>query len=91
VNTPVQYRKNGDLVELRGFIAGGTIGAPAFILPVGFRPYQANENFIVDSNSSAFGRILVLKGGANPGEVRPNPPSVAAFVCLSGIRFSTVA
>jgi hypothetical protein len=33
-----QYRKIGDMVQLRGGIAGGTLNAIAFTLPVGFRP-----------------------------------------------------
>ncbi len=33
-----QYRKNGDVVELRGLIKNGTLGSSAFTLPVGFRP-----------------------------------------------------
>lgn len=35
---PVQYRKIGDLIYLRGRMANGTLGATAFHLPLGFRP-----------------------------------------------------
>jgi hypothetical protein len=34
----MQYRKVGDMVELRGVIRGGTAGTVAFTLPAGFRP-----------------------------------------------------
>lgn len=34
----VQYRKNGDVVEMRGVMKNGSLGAPAFTLPAGFRP-----------------------------------------------------
>jgi hypothetical protein len=34
----MQYRINGDNVELRGVVVGGTNPAVAFTLPVGFRP-----------------------------------------------------
>jgi len=36
--SPVQYRKMGDMVYLRGNATGGTVGTVAFTLPVGFRP-----------------------------------------------------
>lgn len=34
----MQYRKVGDMVQLRGTIAAGTVTAVGFTLPVGFRP-----------------------------------------------------
>lgn len=47
VNSPssqnVQYRKRGDIIDLRGRMRTGTIGAAAFTLPVGFRPLQLAE------------------------------------------------
>jgi hypothetical protein len=33
-----QYRKVGDVVQVRGVIKSGTVGSIAFTLPVGFRP-----------------------------------------------------
>jgi hypothetical protein len=33
-----QYRKWGDMVQLRGFLQNGTAGTVAFNLPAGFRP-----------------------------------------------------
>jgi len=33
-----EYRKVGDMVQLRGNIKGGTLDAAGFTLPVGFRP-----------------------------------------------------
>ena len=33
-----QYRKRGDIVEVRGLIKNGVIGTQAFTLPAGFRP-----------------------------------------------------
>jgi len=35
-----QYRKIGDIVQIRGVINSGTIGSPAFNLPSGFRPLK---------------------------------------------------
>lgn len=39
---PVQYRKVGDEVQLRGFMSTGTMSAVAFTLPAGFRPLFIN-------------------------------------------------
>lgn len=56
-----QYRRVGDVVELRGVIAGGTIGLACFQLPVGFRP-PANVNFACES-AAAHGAFAVTATG----------------------------
>jgi len=35
---PMQYRKIGDMVQLRGVIKSGALNTVAFTLPAGFRP-----------------------------------------------------
>ncbi len=57
----VQYRKQGDMVQVRGLFRTGAVGSTVFTLPVGFRP-PASLGFVVDSNS-AFGRINVDPSG----------------------------
>jgi hypothetical protein len=37
-NQAVQYRKVGDMVQMRGLMKSGTIGLASFTLPSGFRP-----------------------------------------------------
>lgn len=69
----VQYRRVGDVVEIRGVIAGGTIGLAAFVLPVGFRPPAALV-FATDSNL-AFGQFSIAANGT----VTPNV-GAAAYV-----------
>lgn len=50
----VQYRKVGDMVQIRGRMDGGTSGFVAyFLLPVGFRPPYLMQS-----------AIAVVKGGA---------------------------
>jgi hypothetical protein len=39
-NMAPQYRKQGDLVNIRGTISGGAPGSTIATLPVGFRPVQ---------------------------------------------------
>jgi hypothetical protein len=50
----MQYRKVGDVVELRGMIGSGTPGASAFTLPTGFRP-PANIRFAAISTGVTLG------------------------------------
>lgn len=47
----VQYRKVGDLVEVRGAMKDGTNNTTAFTLPAGFRP-PADMDFICRDNSA---------------------------------------
>lgn len=47
-----QYRAVGDMVQVRGLIAGGTSGTTAFTLPVGFRP-PGHIQFAQTSNATA--------------------------------------
>jgi hypothetical protein len=56
-----QYRRVGDMVELRGVIAAGVIGLACFQLPVGFRP-PANVNFACES-AAAHGAFAVTALG----------------------------
>jgi len=82
-HTP-QYRKLGDVVEIRGLIKSGATGS-AFTLPAGFRPFQSDETFAVVANN-AFGQVSI-SASTGIGTVTGS----ATFTYLSGIRFSTVA
>lgn len=76
-----QYRKNGDVVELRGHIKNGTLGTSAFTLPAGFRPPAllefdgqygtATSYLVVNTNGT-----VVINSGAN------------TYVGLNRIQFS---
>jgi hypothetical protein len=79
---PVQYRKIGDIVFLRGLTAGGTPTLPIFTLPAGFRsPYTLHVAFA--SNAAAvYGHVK------NNGEVTPSG-GATAWVDLSSVQFST--
>lgn len=80
----VQYRRTGDVVELRGAIFGGTVPSAAFTLPAGFRPNR-EETFAVPSNP------IGLLSVATTGVVTPGAPGTTGFFYLSGVRFSTSA
>lgn len=63
-----QYRKVGDIVTVRGGIAGGTIPTNAFVLPAGFRPPAAFQSIqagwatvfgVVQFNSSDGGCYII--------------------------------
>lgn len=68
-----QYRKTGDVVEMRGVMKSGAIGGVAFILPVGFRP---PADFLFPSvSNSAFGYLWVTA----LGQVTPAVGSPVSF------------
>lgn len=76
------YRKVGDMVQLRGLIKLGTIGAAAFTLPVGFRPPA--DLLFSSADAGVVGEILVTSGGA----VTPSNTN-NTYQSLSAIQFST--
>jgi hypothetical protein len=79
-----QYRKIGDIVYLRGLIAGGASATTAFTLPVGFRP-PSSLLFAVDKETLTHGRLDVLSSG----NVAPSwLAGSSAYFGLDGIQFS---
>ena len=56
-----QYRKVGDIVELRGTVKDGTLGTAIFTLPVGYRPAK-NTNLSTVANN-AFGYAYINTDG----------------------------
>lgn len=67
-------------VHLKGMVKSGTVGAPIFALPAGYRP-AANCIFAIDSNS-AYGNIWIESGG----NVTINTGS-NTWAALGGITF----
>lgn len=81
----VQYRKEGDVVRIRGHCQNGT--APpsvVFTLPAGFRP-PATENIFATISNNALGQIYIDGGGGVYAWVGTN-----AFIELN-CSFSTSA
>ena len=60
---PMEYRKWGDTVWLRGLVGGGGAGTNIFTLPVGFRPPFALGFAVPAGLPSAFGQIVVNANG----------------------------
>lgn len=58
----VQYRKIGDIVYVRGLMAGGALSTICFQLPVGFRP-PAHMQF-PSSSSGAIATLQINNDGA---------------------------
>lgn len=79
-----QYRKIGDVVELRGVVKSGAASSSVFTLPAGFRPPAANQFATVAGG--AFGYITCRSDGTVTADVG----STASFD-LAPCRFSTVA
>lgn len=85
---PVMYRKIGDIVYLRGLMAGtgAVVGATAFTLPVGFRPH-AQLMFVAEHGSIQHGATVV----ATDGTVAPIHGVVdgnMGYWSVSNIKFS---
>ena len=71
----VMFRKENDLVRIRGAMKNGTItdGTVVFVLPPGYRP-PTNHNFATES-AGAFARFFVTPNG----EVTISGASAASF------------
>lgn len=80
----VQYRKVGDMVQIRGAVKSGAFFSQAFLLPVGFRPpADLDFNAYSDNGSaiyiSAF--TVVVGGSVTPNWGAPAPLSRFSLQC----------
>ena len=67
----VQYRKVGDMVQMRGMMGSGTMGQTAFTLPVGFRPPALVMGSTGSYNTGSF-TWVVARFDCNPdGRIVP--------------------
>ncbi|MBM7518267.1 hypothetical protein [Nocardioides nitrophenolicus] len=83
---PVQYRRIGTRVQLRGFMRSGAINAVAFTLPAGFRPVArlyADHAWPVMSNGNALGVVSADGSNGNFVPVAGDP----AWIDLSPITY----
>lgn len=76
-----QFRKVGDMVNIRGFIKGGTSNSVVFTLPVGYRPLK-NISFPISGpplNINAFTPSISVQFNGNVAiyDVASGPVSVA--------------
>jgi hypothetical protein len=83
-----QYRRVGDMVQVRGLIKSGTI-AVIFNLPAGFRP-PAFAIFQQECNPTKSCRIDVY-GNGNVTLVAYDAGGGNGYVSLDGISFSVTA
>lgn len=80
-----QYRKRGDMVDIRGVVKGGAGLVPIFNLPTGFRP-PMQEQFACESGN-AHANVEIRPNG----DVVLNFPTAANNPALSiQLSFSTV-
>jgi hypothetical protein len=82
---PVEYRKVGDRVEMRGLAKSGS--GTVFTLPAGFRP-GSQEIFACDAASNTHARVDVDTSG---NVIYQGGGTGATYLSLSGISFSTTA
>lgn len=77
------YMKDSDgFVNLRGLIKGGSLGAAAFTLPAGYRPYRTMSFGAIDSTNVPAARINVYESGSV--QVRAGNNN---YVSLDNVRF----
>lgn len=88
-----QYRKVGDMVQLRGLIGGGPTGVSTIAtLPVGFRPYR--ENYITTLTYTGTSwlpsaiRLSSTDGIMEWHLLNPNPAN--GYISIA-YQFSTIA
>jgi hypothetical protein len=85
---PGQYRKVGDMVQIRGLVKSGSLGNAIFMLPVGYRPTTGNLQFAVE-NSGGHGQLEVRTGGdVIIANLAANPSNAA---CNINCSFSTTS
>lgn len=88
----VQYRKVGDMVQLRGTMKNGTTAGPAFTLPVGFRPPAVNYLFIPAVTSDyKVAACSVNTSGAFTVSNYETSGAGNGLVSLFGLQFSVTA
>jgi hypothetical protein len=83
----MQYRRDSlGMVHIKGFITGGTVGAAAFILPVGYRPTENSmyPSVTASGGSTIIGRIDVYPAGDVLLNVGGN-----TWATFNGVRFAT--
>lgn len=79
-----QYRKIGDVVQMRGVIKSGALNTAAMTLPVGFRP-PATQQFATVSGGQPGYITVDVNGVVNPAV------GLSTSFDLSPCTFSTVA
>lgn len=68
-----RYRKRSDgVIEIKGWVSGGTVGQPMFTLPDGYRP-PVTRGFVVWADAG-YGRLYIT----NTGDVIPFNPATTA-------------
>lgn len=60
---PVQYRRIGNRVVIRGTVSGGTASSSIFNLPVGYRPLAGNA-FCATNGLNAVSSVTISTGGS---------------------------
>lgn len=81
---PARYYKDAmGVVHLDGLIKSGTVGSPAFTLPVGFRPAYRQIFTCLSNSNTVAARVDVLANG----QVTPQTGVSNGWVTLAGITF----
>jgi hypothetical protein len=85
----VQYRKNGDNVEIRGAMKNGNSLTTCFTLPSGFRP-PASSIFMVGGGGAQYSGLLSV-GTDGAAFISLTSPGTNNSLIQINITFSTVS
>jgi hypothetical protein len=77
----MEYRLNGDMVQLRGVITAGTLNMSAFTLPAGFRPPTTVQGIIRCGSSSTSAGLIDISSSSGDCRV-DGSTNVAASILL---------
>lgn len=78
--TAAFYRDPQGIVHLKGLIKNGTLGAPVFVLPVGYRPFK--ETIFACLANSAISDVRITAAGVLSQNVGSN-----TWLSLANINF----
>lgn len=89
-SSPVQYRKVGDMVQLRGMASGSTLRVAAFTMPTGFRPPQDGAGFSIPGNPNGGGWVSAyLNAGSNGVMAVDGMVTAASYLVNFYVQYST--
>lgn len=84
---PVQYRKVGDMVEIRGRMSSGLPNNPAFNLPTGFRP-PYNLVLVTGCDSPASWKACFIDLRADGNYIAFIPADMTSVACNHSFSIS---
>lgn len=85
---PLQYRKNGDKIEIRSSVKPGANGSQMAVLPVGYRPIFTHRLYASCYNQTLNQSVLVRCDLSTAGTMTwYDIPAGGLFITMTGMSF----